>query len=58
LRFEGEPGLGEESVDECGPVLDAFEPVLDDRGELVCVGGGQVPRPFFMFDQALSIGCP
>jgi hypothetical protein len=33
--FEGEPGLGEEPVDEGGPVLDAFEPVLDDRGELV-----------------------
>jgi hypothetical protein len=32
---EGESGLGEESVDEGGPVLDALEPVLDDRGQLV-----------------------
>jgi len=32
--FEGEPGLGEEALDEGGPVLDALEPVLDDGGEL------------------------
>ena len=36
LGFEGEPGLGEEGLDEGGgPALDALEPVLDDRGELV-----------------------
>ncbi len=33
--FEAEAGLGEESVDEGGPVLDALEPVLHDRGEPV-----------------------
>jgi hypothetical protein len=49
--------LGEEAVDEGGPVLDAFEPVLDDRGELACVGGGQVAQAVFMFAQAPSIGC-
>jgi hypothetical protein len=27
LGFEAEPGLGEEPVDERGPVLDALEPV-------------------------------
>ena len=42
--FEGEPGLGEEAVDEAGPVLDAFEPVLDDRGELVHVSSGEVAQ--------------
>jgi len=33
--LQGEPGLGEGVVNEAGPVLDAVEPVLDDRGELV-----------------------
>ena len=32
LGFEGQSGLGEESVDEGGPVLDALEPVPDDGG--------------------------
>jgi hypothetical protein len=32
--LEGELGLGEETLDERRPVLDTFEPVLDDRGEL------------------------
>jgi hypothetical protein len=30
---------GKESIDEGRPVLGIFEPVLDDRGELVHVGG-------------------
>jgi hypothetical protein len=46
--------LGEEPVDQGGPVLDAFEPVLDDRGELVHVAGGEVAQAFFMFAQAPS----
>jgi hypothetical protein len=33
LGFEGESGLGEEPADQLGPVLDALEPVLDDRVE-------------------------
>jgi hypothetical protein len=45
--FEPQAGLGEEGVDEAGPVLDGFEPVLDDRGELVHVGGGQVAQAVF-----------
>jgi hypothetical protein len=36
--------LGEEGVDEGGPVLDALEPVLDDGGKLVHVGGGEVTQ--------------
>jgi hypothetical protein len=43
--FEAESGLGEESVDEGGPVLDAFEPVLDDRGELAGRAAGAQVRP-------------
>lgn len=27
-----------------GPVLDAFEPVLDDPSELVHIGGGEVAQ--------------
>jgi len=56
LRVEGEPGLGEESADEGGPVLDALEPVPDDGGELVNVGGGEVAQAVFMFAQAPSAG--
>src|SRR5271157_5727438 len=44
LGFEGEAGLGEEPVDEGGPVLDALEPVFHDRGELVYVAGGEVAQ--------------
>ena len=33
--FEAESGLGEESVDQRGPVLDALKPVLHDGGQLV-----------------------
>ncbi len=32
--FEAESGLGEEAVDQRGPVLDALEPVLHDGGQL------------------------
>ena len=42
-----EPGLGEEPVDEGGPVLGALEPVLDDRGPLVDVGGSEVAEAAF-----------
>lgn len=42
LRLQA--GLGEEGVDKGGPVMDAFEPVLDDRGELVHIGGGEVAQ--------------
>ena len=44
LGIEGEAGLGEECLDEGGPVLDALEPVLHDRGELVHVAGGEVAQ--------------
>ena len=41
--FDAESGLGEESVDESGPVLDALEPVLHDRGQLArCAAGSKV----------------
>lgn len=33
--FNAESGLGEEPIDERGPVLDVLEPVLDDGGQLV-----------------------
>ena len=36
--------MGEEGVDETGPVLDGLEPVLDDRGELVNVAGGEIAQ--------------
>jgi hypothetical protein len=39
LRFEGEPGLGEEPVDEGGPVLDALEPVPDAPDGPIRSGG-------------------
>ena len=42
--FEGEARLGEERLDEGGPVLDALEPVPDDDGELVNVAGGEVAQ--------------
>jgi len=45
--LEGEPVLGKETLDEGWPVLDTFEPVLDDRGDLVCVGGGHVAQAVF-----------
>ena len=44
VRVQGQSGLGQESADEGGPVLDALEPVLDDRGELVHVAGGEVAQ--------------
>jgi len=37
--FEGESDLGEELLDEGGPVLGALEPILDDRGELAHIAG-------------------
>jgi hypothetical protein len=40
-------GLGQESLHESGPVLDALEPVLDDRGELVHVAGGEIAQAVF-----------
>ena len=40
--------MGEESVDEGGPVLDALEPVLHDRGQPVrCPAGAQVAEAVF-----------
>jgi hypothetical protein len=47
--FEGEPGPGEESVDEGGPVLDALEPVPYDAGSWSALLAATLPRPFFMF---------
>ena len=44
VRFEGEPGLGQESVDEGGPVLDVLEPVPQDGGQQVHVAGGEVAQ--------------
>ena len=43
--FEAESGLGEESVDQGGPVLDPLEPVLHDGGQLVHgAAGAQVAQ--------------
>jgi hypothetical protein len=39
---EVEPGLGEEAVQETGPVPHPFEPCLDQCGELADVAFGQV----------------
>ena len=44
LGFQGQSGLGQESVYESGPVLDPLEPVLDDSGELVHIANGQVAQ--------------
>jgi hypothetical protein len=55
-RLEGEPGLDKEDIDELGPVLDAFEPVLGDGGELAGGAGGEVARAVFMSGQMPSVG--
>jgi hypothetical protein len=54
VGFETQSGLGQESVDEGGPVLDALEPVPDDGGELVRIADGEVAQAVFMFAQAPS----
>jgi hypothetical protein len=41
LVVEGKAGLGEEAVDEFGPVLNALEQCLDGGGELVDADGDQ-----------------
>jgi hypothetical protein len=46
--FEGEPGLGEKALDEGRPILDTFEPALDDGGELPHVRGSEVARLLFI----------
>jgi hypothetical protein len=49
--FEGEPGLGEESADEIGPVLDAAEPVPDCAGAPAWLAGkGGRPSAYCMRD--------
>ena len=45
--FEGEASLGEEAVEEVGSVLDAFEPVADDGGEVINAGDGEVAQAAF-----------
>ena len=47
VEVRGEPGLGEEPVDELGPVLDALELVLDDRGELASAACREVAQAVF-----------
>src|SRR5690606_30602652 len=47
LWVEGQAGLGEEAGQQVGSVLDAFEPVAHDRGELVDAGGGEVAQAAF-----------
>ena len=44
---EVEAGAGEETVEQAGPVLDAFEPGLDQGGELGEVAFGQVGQGSF-----------
>ena len=39
--------MGEEAGQEFGSVLDAFESVADDRGEVVGVGDGEVAQAAF-----------
>ncbi|MGI5185460.1 hypothetical protein ACQEVZ_55375 [Dactylosporangium sp. CA-152071] len=39
--------MGEEAVDQVGPVLDAFEPVLDDGMELPDAMDGEVADAAF-----------
>jgi hypothetical protein len=39
---EVESGLGEEAVDEAGPVLRPFEPALHQRGQLADALPGEV----------------
>jgi len=43
--FQGEPGLCGEPVRESVPLLDALEPVLDGRAELVGVADVWAPNP-------------
>src|SRR6266542_3451806 len=47
LAYEGQAGVGEEAVDQIGSVLDALEPVLDDRQELVDAADGEVTDAAF-----------
>src|SRR6266704_6777073 len=44
---EVEAGAGEEAVEQAGPVLHAFEPGLDQGGELGKVAFGQVGQGSF-----------
>ncbi|WP_203905060.1 hypothetical protein [Virgisporangium aliadipatigenens] len=54
--FEGEAGVGGEPVEEVDAVLDALEPVLDDRLEVVDAGDGEVPMLPLSCDQTPSVG--
>ena len=53
---EVEPGLGEEAVDEAGPVLHPFKPGLDQRGQLIETLLGEVGQRSFKLDQTPSPG--
>ncbi|MEU4779705.1 hypothetical protein [Micromonospora sp. NPDC023633] len=39
--------MGEESVEQVGPVLDALESVLDDRLEMIDAANGEVADAAF-----------
>ena len=61
LWVEGQPGVGEEGVGEFGSVLEAFEPVLDDRGQVIDALDSEVAEAAFevrldMFG-GVEVGC-
>ncbi len=56
MGFEGQAGVGEEAVEQVGAVLDSFEPVLDDRKEVVDAVDGEVPMLRLRWDHTFSVG--
>jgi hypothetical protein len=53
---EVESGLGQEALEEAGPVLHPAKPHLDQRGQLADVVLDEVGQGSFRFDQTGSVG--
>lgn len=53
--------MGKEAVDEVGLVLDVFEPVFDDCGQVVDAVGGEVAQPVLQVGPyafgGVEVGC-
>jgi len=59
MGLHGESGLGEGAVDECGPVLDALEPALEDGGASAPTGHPCCRRsPLDCSACAVAVGAP
>ena len=56
LGFEVESGLGEEPVDEGGPVLMRLSRFLTTAASWPALRAARLPGPFFMFARAPSTG--